>query len=268
MHLDPPESGGQRQGQGCNAGGRIFLRQGQEGKANESSSGKDAYEYGRAKGYHDKAVVSGPTIELFGNRLSQSCIICPPKPTSPTSAARPSLGMKLPYLYLTVHVPQLLDFAFEVTILDDKNEVRRLRASTHHVDTTIKPDICTFPLKLERDRERLVRDPLLLPTRKEGVECDGAHSSDIGYYGPNGGVHEDREEEDVDCYDNKLLSAWNNVMLPLSQYITRAYGTTYVETISIQIHPNCILKRVYFADKDVNEDDELPEEFRLFHCPS
>lgn len=217
--------------------------------------------------------VGGPSIELSGTRLPQNYIICPPLTNSSTT--RPSLGITLPYLYLTVHVPQQLDFSFEVTILDDKRIVRRFRASTYQSTTTIKPDICTLPLTLERQQGRLTRDAILLPTKKQKVdfnhhnpyaECNSYDNSSYYGTGTNNG-EEDDDEEDDDYNDNKI-SCWNRLCIPLSEYTKRAYGTNYVETMSVQVHANCLLKRVYFAEKEVNEDDELPEEFRLYDRPS
>ena len=72
-----------------------------------------------------------------------------------------------------------------------------------------------------------------------------------------------------------------------SDFTRRAYGTNYVETLRVQIHANCRIRRIYFSDrlysKEVrwekwevgnNRQDrcsslaygyqELPSEFKLF----
>uniref|UniRef100_A0A1I8I7E6 DUF667 domain-containing protein n=1 Tax=Macrostomum lignano TaxID=282301 RepID=A0A1I8I7E6_9PLAT len=49
----------------------------------------------------------------------------------------------------------------------------------------------------------------------------------------------------------------------LSDFTRRAYGTNYIETLRIQIHANCRIRRVYFSDRLYTED-ELPAEFKLF----
>jgi len=49
----------------------------------------------------------------------------------------------------------------------------------------------------------------------------------------------------------------------LSDFTKRAYGTNYVETLRVQIHANCRIRRIYFSDKLYSEKD-LPKEFRLF----
>ena len=78
---------------------------------------------------------------------------------------------------------------------------------------------------------------------------------------------------------------WNQIQFNLSDFVKRAYGTNYVETLRIQvknassaftsrkddsfihfflqIHANCRIRRVYFADRLYSED-ELPAEFKLY----
>ena len=80
----------------------------------------------------NKEVVGGPAIEINGNKLSRNYIICPPL-VSATSPQRPSLGITLPYLYLTLYVPSQSDFTFEVTILDSKQMIRRFRGCTYQL---------------------------------------------------------------------------------------------------------------------------------------
>jgi hypothetical protein len=40
-------------------------------------------------------------------------------------------------------------------------------------------------------------------------------------------------------------------------------GTNYVETLRVQVHANCRVRRIYFSDKLYSED-ELPPEFKLY----
>uniref|UniRef100_A0A914KU34 CFA20 domain-containing protein n=1 Tax=Meloidogyne incognita TaxID=6306 RepID=A0A914KU34_MELIC len=61
----------------------------------------------------------------------------------------------------------------------------------------------------------------------------------------------------------RLDEGWNQVQFNLSDFVKRAYGTCYVETLSVQIHANCRLRRVYFADR-IYTEDELPAEFKLY----
>lgn len=37
-----------------------------------------------------------------------------------------------------------------------------------------------------------------------------------------------------------------------------------METLRIQIHANCRIRRIYFCDRLYNED-ELPQEYKLFY---
>lgn len=230
-------------------------------------------------GEGDADRASGPTIEIFGMRLSQNYITCPPIPIQPSAKTpRPSsLGITLPFLYITVRVPPRSDFSFEVTILDDGGTARRFRASTFKSTTAIRPDICTFPLRLESRRRRPTRDALLLPVAKKRKVASESNSrgDDSGHYGPGihdvGNYDDDCDDnDDGDCYDGDgdgEVSCWNRLCVPLAEYTRRAYGTGYVETARVQIHANCRLKRVYFAEKEMDEDDELPEEFRMYSRP-
>jgi hypothetical protein len=42
-----------------------------------------------------------------------------------------------------------------------------------------------------------------------------------------------------------------------------ATGTNYIETLRVQIHANCRIRRIYFSDRLYSEE-ELPPEFKLF----
>jgi len=59
-----------------------------------------------------------------------------------------------------------------------------------------------------------------------------------------------------------LSPGWNHVNFDLAQFTRRAFGTEYAETVRVQVHANCRLRRVYFADR-AYADDELPVEYRL-----
>ncbi|CAI4224219.1 unnamed protein product [Auanema sp. JU1783] len=61
----------------------------------------------------------------------------------------------------------------------------------------------------------------------------------------------------------RLDEGWNQIQFNLADFTKRAYGTNYAETLRVQIHANCRLRRVYFADRLYNED-ELPAEFKLY----
>lgn len=61
----------------------------------------------------------------------------------------------------------------------------------------------------------------------------------------------------------RLDEGWNQIQFNLADFTRRAYGTNYVETLRVQIHANCRIRRVYFSDRLYSED-ELPSEFKLF----
>lgn len=61
----------------------------------------------------------------------------------------------------------------------------------------------------------------------------------------------------------RLDEGWNQIQFNLADFTRRAYGTGYVETLRVQLHANCRVRRVYFSDRLYSED-ELPAEFKLF----
>lgn len=60
-----------------------------------------------------------------------------------------------------------------------------------------------------------------------------------------------------------LDDGWNQIQFNLSDFTRRAYGTNYIETLRVQIHANCRIRRIYFCDRLYSEE-ELPTEFKLF----
>lgn len=61
----------------------------------------------------------------------------------------------------------------------------------------------------------------------------------------------------------RLDDGWNQIQFNVADFTRRAYGTNYVETLRVQVHANCRIRRVYFSDRLYSED-ELPAEFKLF----
>ena len=61
----------------------------------------------------------------------------------------------------------------------------------------------------------------------------------------------------------RLDDGWNQIQFNLSDFTRRAYGTNYIETLRVQIHANCRLRRIYFSDRLYTEA-ELPNEYKLF----
>ncbi|XP_028961021.2 uncharacterized protein LOC126629652 [Malus sylvestris] len=56
---------------------------------------------------------------------------------------------------------------------------------------------------------------------------------------------------------------WNQIQFNLADFTRRAYGTNYVETLRVQVHANCRLRRIYFSD-GLYSEEELPPEFKLY----
>eukprot|EP00798_Chlamydomonas_sp_ICE-L_P014991 gene14991-21049_t len=61
----------------------------------------------------------------------------------------------------------------------------------------------------------------------------------------------------------RLDDGWNQIQFNLSDFTRRAYGTNYIETLRVQVHANCRIRRIYFSDRLYSEE-ELPPEFKLF----
>ncbi|KRZ97912.1 ADP-ribosylation factor 1-like 2 [Trichinella sp. T8] len=60
----------------------------------------------------------------------------------------------------------------------------------------------------------------------------------------------------------RLSTGWNFLQINLDDISRKLYSQPYRETRRIMIHPNCRIRRVFFADRIYAEDD-LPREFRL-----
>ncbi|ORC89375.1 Flagellar Associated Protein [Trypanosoma theileri] len=61
----------------------------------------------------------------------------------------------------------------------------------------------------------------------------------------------------------RLDEGWNQIQFNLADFTRRAYGTNYLETLRVQLHANCRVRRLYFSDRLYSEE-ELPPEFKLF----
>jgi len=61
----------------------------------------------------------------------------------------------------------------------------------------------------------------------------------------------------------RLDDGWNQIQFNLADFTRRAYGTNYIETLRVQIHANCRIRRIYFSDRLYSEE-ELPPDFKLF----
>ncbi|KAJ3616488.1 hypothetical protein Zmor_011878 [Zophobas morio] len=132
--------------------------------------------------------------------IAVTYISCPADPNK-------TLGLKLPFLTMIIKNVEGY-FSFEIQILDNKNIVRRFRASNFQTATRVNPSICTMPLRLD--------------------------------------------------------AGWNLIQFNLSDLTKKSYGTNFTETLRVQIHANCRLRRIVFSEKFYSED-EFPADFRLYH---
>ncbi|KAK8809739.1 hypothetical protein WA158_000682 [Blastocystis sp. Blastoise] len=72
-----------------------------------------------------------------------------------------------------------------------------------------------------------------------------------------------RVREEICTLPLKLDTIWNHVQIDLADITRKTYGTQYQETLRIQINANCQLKRIWYCDKYVCEED-LPKDFRIY----
>jgi hypothetical protein len=138
-----------------------------------------------------------------------------------------TLGIKLPFLVMIIKNLKKY-FTFEVQVLDDKNVRRRFRASNYQV---------SFCSRALAHRPSLTRACLPQSTT--------------------------RVKPFICTMPMRLDEGWNQIQFNLSDFTRRAYGTNYIETLRVQIHANCRMRRIYFSDRLYSED-ELPPEFKLF----
>ncbi|KAI8340729.1 hypothetical protein BC941DRAFT_418031 [Chlamydoabsidia padenii] len=99
------------------------------------------------------SMISSRVIELYSNNIATTYITCPPLSSRGTT----SLGIKLPYLIFLVKNMDLY-VSFEVQVLDDQQQTRRFRCSNYQLETRVKPNITTMPLRLESGWNQMVFD--------------------------------------------------------------------------------------------------------------
>ncbi|XP_030557136.1 cilia- and flagella-associated protein 20 [Drosophila novamexicana] len=63
-----------------------------------------------------------------------------------------------------------------------------------------------------------------------------------------------------------MSPGWNQIQFNLADFTRRAYGSNYLETVSLQVHANVRIRRVYFTDKLYTEA-ELPNDYKLLGKP-
>lgn len=61
-----------------------------------------------------------------------------------------------------------------------------------------------------------------------------------------------------------LSDGWNQIQFNLAEFTRRAYKIQFVETQKIKINANIRIRRIYFAERILPEN-ELPSEFKIFY---
>lgn len=59
-----------------------------------------------------------------------------------------------------------------------------------------------------------------------------------------------------------MNEGWNQLNMNLAEITSDSFKTTYVETVRVQVHANCRLRRIYFSDL-LYKDDQLPNAYRM-----
>ncbi|OEL20103.1 Cilia- and flagella-associated protein 20 [Dichanthelium oligosanthes] len=199
---------------------------------------------GHIKRPQDEDIQSN-VLEIIGTNVQSTYITCPADPSA-------TLGIKLPFLAIIVKNLKKY-FTFEIQVLDDKNVRRRFRASNFQVLTPYHHLLLSSfsfvdPFTVEHNQlsvNSISQEHRIILTCKPFLQSVT------------------RVKPYICTMPLKLDDGWNNIQLNLADLTKRAYGTNYVETLRVQVHANCRLRRIYFSDRLYSEE-ELPPEFKLY----
>merc|ERR1712226_1000929 len=61
----------------------------------------------------------------------------------------------------------------------------------------------------------------------------------------------------------RLDEGWNQIQFNLDNFTSRAYQTVYIETLRVQIHASCRIRKIFFSNR-LYSDEELPPEFKIW----
>lgn len=174
-------------------------------------------------------------LEILGSNVSTTYITCPADP-------RKTLGIKLPFLVMIIkNLKKYFTFEVQVCCFLNKLFTVTVRIVAYDVNYLvyiyIKKDVCVLQIIDDKNvRRRFRASNYQSTTRVKPFIC---------------------------TMPMRLDDGWNQIQFNLADFTRRAYGTNYVETLRVQIHANCRIRRVYFSDRLYSED-ELPAEFKLF----
>eukprot|EP00850_Spirogloea_muscicola_P005044 SM000022S07258 [mRNA] locus=s22:816842:818173:+ [translate_table: standard] len=204
--------------------------------------------------------IQSSVLEVEGGNVAANFVTCPADPAA-------TLGIKLPLLVLLVKPLAGRLFSFEVHVLDDKNVRRRFRASNFQSAATlktcmhvlcpglqsltrVKPYICTMPLLLD-DGWNQIQVAANLGNRPHNISKDPCE------------IMSSMILARLSLRTVVLRHQQRALQFNLADFTKRAYGTNYVETLRVQVHANCRIRRIYFSDR-LYAEDELPPEFKLY----
>lgn len=60
----------------------------------------------------------------------------------------------------------------------------------------------------------------------------------------------------------RLEEGWNQIQFNLADFTNRAYNTVYFETLRVQVHATCRIRRIFFSSKLYKEQD-LPADYKI-----
>ncbi|KAF6155376.1 hypothetical protein GIB67_019902 [Kingdonia uniflora] len=192
---------------------------------------------GQIKRIQDEDIQSN-ALEIVGLNVQSTFITCPADPSA-------TLGIKLPFLVMIVKNLKKY-FTFEIQVLDDKNVRRRFRSSNFQVSIRFLYQcfdrLKDLLLNVSIDRLKIILMAVAPMVMWQAVT---------------------RVKPFICTMPLKLDDGWNIIQFNLTDFTRRAYGTNYVETLRVQVHANCRLRRIYFSDRLYSEE-ELPPEFKLY----
>jgi hypothetical protein len=172
--------------------------------------------------------IQSSVLEICGTNVSTSYISCPADPSK-------TLGIKLPFLVMIIkHVRCWFPFL----------KFPDHRFQWFHVHFFC---LCVLQLKKYFTFEVMVLDDKNVRRRFRASNYQSTT----------------RVKPFICTMPMRLDEGWNQIQFNLSDFTRRAYGTNYIETLRVQIHANCRIRRIYFSDRLYSEE-ELPAEFKLF----
>jgi hypothetical protein len=191
--------------------------------------------------------IQSSVLEIMGTNVSTNYITCPADP-------KKTLGIKLPFLVMIIKNLKVR----EGRDSGSRAGMRRVDAQTEpaHETMLLTPTplfsgcacACVFPVAQKYFTfEVQVLDDKNVRRRFRASNYQSTT----------------RVKPFICTMPMRLDEGWNQIQFNLSDFTRRAYGTNYIETLRVQIHANCRIRRIYFSDRLYSEE-ELPPEFKLF----